>query len=558
MKAAKNSSFGMSKTSHTLVRSRTTVYGGIFNTPRRLGMLKASPYAVLRARKTALISVSNKEGIVKFARGLSKLGIRILSTGGTAKLLEKNNISVTQISDYTKSKEMMDGRVKSLHPKIFAGILALRNNKKHMKEIKGNKIDLIDIVVVNLYPFEGTIKRNASLKEAIENIDIGGPSLLRAAAKNFNDVLVIIDPVDYKNVLERLNNNKINDELKHNLALKAFEHTARYDTIINQYFREKFGNDKFPDLLNLTFKKKQDLRYGENPHQKAAFYKDPFVGECCITNAKQLHGKALSYNNILDMENAFELIKEFDKPTVAIIKHNNPSGVATDKTINQAFKAALDADPLSAFGSVIALNRPCDLKTAEAMKKLFIEVVICPKFHKDALKILERKKNIRLMESGSMTKPCPGYTMTKVTGGLLIQTRDHLKITEKNLKVVSKRKLKQKEIEDMLFAYKVTKHVKSNSIVFVKNNVTVGIGAGQTSRVDAVKIAARKAGKKAKGAIMSSDAFFPFRDGIDVAFKAGISVVIQPGGSIRDKEVMNAVNGHKMSMVFTGIRLFRH
>ena len=508
--------------------------------------------------KTALISVSNKEGIVEFAKGLHNLGIKILSTSGTAKLLKENKVPVTQISDYTKSAEMVDGRVKTLHPKIFAGILAVRKNKKHMEELKKNNIDPIDIVVVNLYPFEETVAKKASFEEIIENIDIGGPSLVRAAAKNFEDVLIIVDPADYHGILGSLKNKKISNELKQNLALKAFEHTARYDTIINQYFIDRFGNGKFPEILNLSFKKKQDLRYGENPHQQAAFYKDPFIDKCCITSTRQLHGKELSYNNILDMENAFQLIKEFEEPAVAIIKHNNPSGVATRKSIDEAFSAALDADPLSAFGSIIALNRACDKKTAEKMKECFIEVALCPKFNDDALQILREKKNIRLMEAASVTKPCPGYFMTKVSGGLLVQTRNYTKISEKNLKAVSKRKPTKKEIEDMLFAFKVTKHVKSNSIVFAKNNTTVGIGAGQTSRVDAVKIAASKAGEMAKGAVMSSDAFFPFRDGVDEASKAGITAIIQPGGSIRDKGVIEAADEHNMAMVFTGIRLFWH
>lgn len=508
--------------------------------------------------KTALISVSNKEGIIEFARGLNSLGIKILSSGGTAKLLKDHKIQVTQISEYTKSEEMMDGRVKTLHPKIYGGILASRSNKSHMNEIKKYKINLIDIVVVNLYPFEETVAKKAGFEEIIENIDIGGPSLVRAAAKNFEDVLIIVDPADYQNVLGSLKNKRISNELKQNLALKAFEHTARYDTIINQYFNDKFGKEKFPNVLNLTFRKKQDLRYGENPHQQAAFYQDPFIGECCITNARQIHGKELSYNNILDMENAFELIKSFEKPTAAVIKHSNPSGVASRESISEAFKAAWDADPLSAFGSVVALNRKCDKKIAEAMKDKFVEVVICPKFEKDALEILKQKKNIRLMETSSITKPCPGFLMTKVTGGLLAQTRGYIKLSEKNLKVVSKRKPTKKEIEDMLFAFKLGKHVKSNAIVFAKDSSTVGIGAGQMSRVDAVKIAAAKAGGKAKGAVMLSDAFFPFRDGIDEAAKSGITAIIQPGGSIRDEEVIKAVDEHNMAMVFTGIRLFWH
>ena len=508
--------------------------------------------------KTVLISVSNKEGIVEFAKGLHSLGIKILSTGGTAKLLKKNKIPLTLISEYTNSPEMMNGRVKTLHPKIYGGILVSRSNKSHMNEMKKYKIDPIDIVVVNLYPFEETVAKKASFDEIIENIDIGGPSLVRAAAKNFENVLIIVDPADYLNILASLKNKKINNELKQNLALKAFEHTARYDTIINQYFNNKFRKGKFPDVLNLSFKKKQELRYGENPHQQAAFYKDPFIDKCCITSVRQLHGKELSYNNILDMENAFQLIKEFDEPVAAIIKHNNPSGVAARKYIDDAFSAALAADPLSAFGSIVALNRTCDKKTAEKMKECFIEVFLCPKFNDDALQILKEKKNIRLMEAASVTKPCPGYSMTKVSGGLLVQTRDYTKISEKNLKIVSKRKPTKKEIEDMLFAFKVTKHVKSNSIVFAKGNTTVGIGAGQMSRVDAAKIAAAKAGKRAKGAVMSSDAFFPFRDGVDEAAKAGITAIIQPGGSIRDKEVIEAANEHGMAMVFTGIRLFWH
>lgn len=507
--------------------------------------------------KTALISVSNKKGIVEFAQGLHNLGIKILSTGGTAKLLVENKIPVTQISEYTKSREMMDGRVKSLHPKIFGGILAIRNNKKHMQELKENNMEPIDIVAVNLYPFEETVAKKAGFEEAIENIDIGGPSLVRASAKNFQDVLIIVDPNDYNIILKKIKAKKTDIQLRQSLALKAFEHTSRYDTIISQYLNEKFGK-KFPETLNLTFKKVQDLRYGENPHQQAAFYKDPFIGECCITNAKQLHGKELSYNNLLDMETAFELIKEFDEPTAAVIKHNNPCGVASGRAIDDAYKAALACDPLSAFGSIVSLNRNCDKKTAEAMKKCFVEVVICPRFEKDALEILKQKKNIRLMETGSITKQCPGYAMTKITGGMLAQTRDNAKISEKDLKTVSKRKPTKKEIEDMLFAFKVNKHVKSNAIVFVKNKVITGIGAGQTSRVDAVKIAVDKSKGASKGSVMSSDAYFPFRDGIDEAAKAGITAIIQPGGSIRDKEVLDAVNEYNMAMVFTGIRQFRH
>ena len=510
--------------------------------------------------KTALISVSNKKGIVEFARGLSKLGIKILSTGGTSKLLKKSNIPMTEISKYTKSKEMLDGRVKTLHPRIHAGILALRKNKKHMRELKKNKIDLIDIVVVNLYPFEETVARNAGFRESIENIDIGGPTMVRAAAKNFDSVLVVVDPKDYGDILNALSSKKIDEKLKRDLALKAFEHTARYDTIINEYFNEKFGEDKFPDTLNLTFKKNQDLRYGENPHQKAAFYVDPLIFESSIATSKQLHGKALSFNNILDIDNAFELVKTFKEPAATVVKHTNPAGCATADTIEEAFKKAHSGDPMSAFGGVIALNRDCDEKTAKLIRPLFMEVVICPKFEKNALRILKEKKNLRLLETHGIKMSERGYYVKKVVGGLLAQSRHSpiSAILKKNLRVVTKRKPSKEELEQLKFAFNVTWHVKSNTIVFAKDNKTVGIGAGQMSRVDAVKIAARKSGKQSKGAVMSSDAFFPFRDGIDEAAKAGITAVIQPGGSVKDKEVIQAANEHNMAMVFTGIRLFWH
>jgi len=509
--------------------------------------------------KTALISVSNKEGIVEFARGLSKLGIKILSTGGTAKLLKKNKVSITLVSDYTGSKEMLDGRIKSLHPKIYAGILALRKNKGHMNELKKNNIDTIDIIIVNLYPFEETIGKNGIFKKAIENIDIGGPSLVRAAAKNSESVVIVVDPKDYNPVLGELKNG-VSNELKQNLALKAFEHTARYDVIINQYFNEKFGSHKFPDTLNLTFKKKQDLRYGENPHQKAAFYVDPFIYESSMGTVKQLHGKELSFNNILDIDNAFELVKIFKEPAATIVKHTNPAGCAFANTIEEAFKNAHAADPLSAFGGIVALNRGCNEKTARLIRSLFVEVVICPKFEKRALEILKEKKNVRLLETGGIKISERGYYTKKVVGGLLAQSRDNPVsiLKKKALKFVSKRKPTQEELKQMQFAFKVTYHVKSNSIVFAKDNKTVGIGAGQMSRVDAVRIAASKAGEKAKGAVMSSDAFFPFRDGIDEAAKAGITAVIHPGGSIRDKEVIKAADEHNIAMVFTGIRLFWH
>ena len=510
--------------------------------------------------KRALISVSDKEGIVEFAKAISKLKIEILSTGGTASLLKKKGIPVTLISEYTGQEEILDGRVKTLHPKIAGGILAIRKNKKHMAEIKRQDIKLIDMVVVNLYPFEKTISDGkVKLESAIENIDIGGPSLIRAAAKNSEDVAVLVDKNDYKLIIEELKKQgKVNNETKQRLMIKAFEHTAKYDSIINNFFQNKFYPEELPSILNLNFEKIFDLRYGENPYQKGAFYKEPFIKEACVSDVTKLHGKELSYNNILDVNDAFELVKDFEEPAAAVIKHTNPCGVATAKTIEEAYRKAHETDPISAFGSVVALNRNCNLEIAKIMNDLFIEVVVCPKFEKNALNLLKEKKNIRLLETGSIEKTEQGYDMKKMVGGMLVQTRNFPELAKKDLKIVSNRIPSEEEIDSMLFAFKVNKHVKSNSIVFAKDNVTVGIGAGQMSRVDAVKIAAIKSKGASKGAVMSSDAFFPFRDGIDEAAKAGVIAVIQPGGSIRDKEVIDAVNEQGMAMVFTNIRLFKH
>ena len=508
--------------------------------------------------KTALISVSNKEGIIEFAKGLHKSGVKLISTGNTAKLLEKNKIKVTHVSKITKFPEMLDGRVKSLHPNIFAGILADRENKKHLGELKRHDIGLIDLVVVNFYPFEETIKDRLKLNEIIENIDIGGPALVRAAAKNYGDVLVVIDPKDYEKVIQKLKSGKIDSNFRKSLAAKAFLQTARYNVIIGRYFAEHLLKETFPDIYNFTFSKIQDLRYGENPHQRGAFYKSYWVEETCVSTAKQLHGKELSYNNVLDANDAFELIKDFKGPTAAVIKHTNPSGVASAKTIGEAYKKAHEADPKSAFGSVVALNKPCNIEIAKFIKPLFVEVVVCPKFEKGALEILKEKKNLRLLETGPIIKDYRSLDMRRVVGGLLIQTRQYPELTGKELKVVTKRKPTREELKDLIFAWKVNKHVKSNSVVFVKDFVTVGIGAGQMSRVDAVNLAIMKSEDKIKGSVMSSDAFFPFRDGVDEAAKAGVTSIIQPGGSIRDKEVIQAANEHNIAMVFTGIRLFKH
>ncbi len=508
--------------------------------------------------KTALISVSNKEGIVGFAKELSKLGVKILSSGGTGSLLKKNKIDVTEISNYIQTDEMLDGRVKTMHPKIQAGILAVRDNKKHMNQLKKSKILPIDLVVVNFYPFEETMKKNPKLNDVIENIDIGGPSLVRAAAKNYNDVLVVVDPDDYNDVFKAIKSKKIDNKFRQHLMCKAFQRTGRYDSLINNYFRDRFEGNIFPDILNLTFRKKQDLRYGENPHQKAAFYLDPIIYENALGTMKQLHGKELSFNNILDIDNAYEIVKLFKEPCATVVKHTNPSGCAVAKNISDAFKSAYDADKLSAFGGVIALNRPCTKEIAQLIKSVFVEIVVCPKFDKECLKILKQKKNLRLIETGGTKASEKGYYLKKVVGGLLAQSRDKPKLNVKNLKFVTKRKPTKEELEQLIFAFKVTRCVKSNSIVFAKDFVTVGVGAGQMSRVNSVKIAAEKARDKAKGAVMSSDAFFPFKDGIDEAAKAGITAIIQPGGSIRDKEAIAACNEHNIAMVFTGIRLFWH
>ncbi len=507
--------------------------------------------------KTALISVSNKAGIVDFAKHLSRLGIRIISTGRTARLLEQNRINVTLVSELTKFPEMLDGRIKSAHPNIFASILADRKNKKHVKELKKLKIEHIDLVVINFYPFEEKIKNNQKLKDAIENIDIGGPSLVRAAAKNHENVLVVVDPGDYGSIIEKIKNKKIDENDRVNLAAKAFSYTARYDAIINNYFNA-LTKKQFPDVLNLTFRKIQDLRYGENPHQTASFYRDFLAQDSCVATARQLQGKELSFNNVLDIDAAFELVKEFEAPTAAVIKHTNPSGVASASAIEEAYRKAHETDPKSAFGCIVALNRSCNAKTAEIMKPLFIEAVICPKFEIGSLEILKEKKNLRLLETRDIKKQKMGIDLKKVCGGLLVQTSYYPESTARQLKLVSKRKPTKEEISAMIFAWKINKHVKSNSIVLAKNDVTVGIGAGQMSRVDAVKLAVMKSEGKSHGAVLSSDAFFPFRDGIDEAAKAGITAIVQPGGSIRDNEVIQAANERNIAMAFTGIRLFRH
>ncbi|ABN52478.1 MAG TPA: bifunctional phosphoribosylaminoimidazolecarboxamide formyltransferase/inosine monophosphate cyclohydrolase [Hungateiclostridium thermocellum] len=512
--------------------------------------------------KRALISVSDKTGIVEMARELQSMGVDIISTGGTAKTLSDAGIKVINISDVTGFPECLDGRVKTLHPKVHAGILAIRSNEEHMRQLKELNIETIDMVIINLYPFKQTIlKENVDLSEAIENIDIGGPTMIRAAAKNYQDVVVIVDPSDYAAVLEELKTTKdVSLKTKFKLAYKVFEHTSHYDTLIAKYLREQIGEDEFPQTLSLTFEKVQDMRYGENPHQKAVFYKEVGANVGCITAAKQLHGKELSYNNINDANGAIEIIKEFDEPTVVAVKHANPCGVASASNIYDAYIKAYEADPVSIFGGIIAANREIDEKTAEEINKIFVEIVIAPSFTEGALKILTQKKNIRLLQLEDISAKIPKgtYDMKKVPGGLLVQNYNSELLNMDDLKVVTEKKPTQEELEDLIFAMKVVKHTKSNGIALAKGKQTIGVGPGQTNRVTACKIAIEYGGERTKGAVLASDAFFPFADCVEAAAAAGITAIIQPGGSIRDQESIDACNKYGIAMVFTGMRHFKH
>jgi phosphoribosylaminoimidazolecarboxamide formyltransferase/IMP cyclohydrolase len=440
----------------------------------------------------------------------------------------------------------------------------MRDKEEHMIQLKEHDISPIDMVVVNLYPFESTIKKkDVSVEEAVENIDIGGPTMIRSAAKNHNGVAVVVNPKRYNDVLEELKSNGggVSPDFSSKLALEAFEHTAKYDSIISEYLQKIFTPSvTFPDVVNLGYEKSLELRYGENPHQKAAFFRNMRFTGVCVGNAKKLHGKELSFNNIIDLDSALDIVMDFERPTSSVIKHTNPCGVASADTISEAYKVAEAADSLSAFGSVIGLNRDCDLATAEEIATHFVEAVICPDFAPEALELLSKKKSIRLLKTGApIIREIPvEHKMMKVKGGLLIQTGDFPEIKPENLKVVTEKKPTEDEIKTMMFAVKVLKHVKSNSILLAKEERTVGIGAGQMSRVDASMIAARKAGEDAKDSVLASDAFFPFRDGVDAAAKFGVSAIIQPGGSVRDGEVITAANEHGMSMVFSGVRLFKH
>lgn len=512
--------------------------------------------------RRAIISVSNKEGVVEFARALHGLGFEIVSTGGTFKTIKEAGIPAKYVTEITGFPEILDGRVKTLNPYVHGGILAKRT-PEHLAQLEEHNIGPVDLVAVNLYPFKQTIsKPDVTLEDAIENIDIGGPTMVRAAAKNFEHVIIVVNPVRYGQVIEELKKGKVSREFRMQLAAEAFTHTAEYDTYISAYMnnlvRETTG-EKFPANLHLSFVKAQDCRYGENPHQKAAFYRDPLAKTPGVGTAQQLQGKELSFNNIMDANAAFEIAREFTEPTVVIIKHNNPCGVASGASLAEAYRRAYEADPVSAFGGIVGINTTVDKATAEKMNEIFLEAVIAPDYTEEALEVFGVKENLRVLKTGQMPEgPPAGYDMKAVNGGLLVQESDAGSITVDDLKVVSKAQPTREQLEEMLFAWKVVKHVKSNAIVVTKDKCTLGVGAGQMNRVGSARIAFAQAGEKAKGAVLASDAFFPFRDTVDEAAKAGISAIIQTGGSLRDEESIKAADEHGIVMVLTGMRHFKH
>jgi phosphoribosylaminoimidazolecarboxamide formyltransferase/IMP cyclohydrolase len=517
--------------------------------------------------KRALISVSDKTGVIDLAKALHTFGVEMLSTGGTAKLLREAGLPVKDVSEFTGFPEMLDGRVKTLHPKVHGGLLGMRENPEHVAKMAEHGIEPIDMVVVNLYPFEATVaKPGCSLEDAIENIDIGGPTMLRSAAKNNRDVTVLVDAADYVTVLEEMKQSggSVARATNFRLAVKVYQHTAAYDGAISNWLGKKLSEEdaQFPPTLTFQFKKAQAMRYGENPHQQAAFYVEKEVKEASIATAKQLQGKELSYNNIADTDAALECIKQFnDGPACVIVKHANPCGVAFGKDLLDAYQRAFSTDPESAFGGIIAFNRELDAETARVIcDKQFVEVIIAPTVAKAAVEVVASKKNVRLLACGQWpAETAQRFELKRVNGGLLVQETDLDLYSE--LKVVSKRQPTEAEMRDLLFAWRVSKFVKSNAIVYGKDGMTIGVGAGQMSRVNSARIAAIKAehaGLEVKGSVMASDAFFPFRDGIDNAAAVGIAAVIQPGGSIRDEEVIAAADEHGMAMVFTAMRHFRH
>jgi len=521
----------------------------------------------MQVKKRALISVSNKSGVTAFASALSSLGIEILSTGGTARTLQEAGIDVMDVGSYTGFPEMLDGRVKTLHPKIHAGLLARRDEPKHMVSLEEYNIQTIDFVIVNLYPFAQTIANpDCSFEDAIENIDIGGPTMVRAAAKNWEHVAVITDPDDYGGIVEELKksgNTSVSRETRFALCRKAFSHTAAYDSTISNYLTvsdSEGAKQKFPGQINMNFSKVQDLRYGENPHQDAAFYRDLEELPGSLATYKQIQGKELSYNNIADSDAAWECVKSFAEPACVIVKHANPCGVAIGKDANEAYQKAFSTDPTSAFGGIIALNQQIDKKAAAAICKQFVEVVIAPSYSEEALAIFLEKQNVRILQI-SIDNTSNRHDYKRVGGGLLVQTSDSKNVAEAELSIVTTRQPNEQELSDLMFAWRVAKFVKSNAIVFCGNGMTLGVGAGQMSRVDSTRIAsikAENANLNLQGSVVASDAFFPFRDGVDVAFNAGARAIIQPGGSMRDDEVIAAANEHGIAMILTGTRHFRH
>lgn len=512
------------------------------------------------AIKRALISVSDKTGIVEFAAKLAENGVQLISTGGTKTLLEQNQVPVTGISEVTGFPEVLDGRVKTLHPAVHSGLLAIRDSEEHVRQMQELGLDYIDLVVVNLYPFQQTIaKPDVSYEDAIENIDIGGPTMLRSAAKNHAFVTVVVDASDYGTVLEEISQHGDTTlDTRKRLAAKVFRHTGAYDALISEYLSKQTG-EAYPERLTVTYEKVQDLRYGENPHQSAAFYRRPLAEAGTITTAGQLHGKELSYNNINDANAAISILKEFQEPAVVAVKHMNPCGVGIGDTIDEAYVKAYEADPTSIFGGIVAANREISKETAERLHGIFLEIVIAPSFSTEALEILQQKKNIRLLAlgEGALKKATDPIVVT-VEGGALVQDVDDRGLTEADLQVVTKRQPTPEEMRQLLFGWKVVKHVKSNAIVLANDDMTVGVGAGQMNRVGAAKIAIEQAGDKAQGAILASDAFFPMGDTVELAAQAGIKAIIQPGGSIKDEESIQAADKYGIAMVFTGVRHFKH
>ena len=512
----------------------------------------------------AIISVSDKTGVTDFAKGLTKLGFEVFSTGGTKKALAEAGVPVKSVSEITGFPEILDGRVKTLHPMVHGGILARRDLPSHMRELAKNRIETIDLVAVNLYPFVQTVsKEGVKLDEALENIDIGGPTMIRAAAKNFPGVIVLVDPQDYQPVLEKLKKGDLPLAERKQLAQKAFQHVAVYDTAIAQYLRR--DTEGFPEEMTIALKKRYGLRYGENPHQQAAFYAEPAVGaglDSGITWAKQLWGKELSFNNILDADAAWGVVTDFSAPTVAIIKHTNPCGLASHRDIAEAYRRALSGDPVAAFGGIIASNRAVDLAAAEEIGKTFYEIIIAPEYAAEALERLKRRKDLRILVAelppGYGKAPAGYLDFRRVRGGFLVQNSDSLPEGSVNLKTVTKRKPTLAEIKDLLFAWRAVKHIKSNAIVLARDLTLLGMGAGQPSRIVSARIAVEKAGEKAKGSVLASDAMFPFPDVVEAAAAAGVTAIIQPGGSIRDEDSISAADKYNMAMVFTGVRHFRH